>query len=83
MSEIFRIQGERFEPSNFTDQLLKIKTANVKRIEDALKAEREQNRERADACSRLYQQTADKRIGDLTVKESQSIDACQALGLYH
>jgi hypothetical protein len=83
MAEIFRIQGERFERSDFTDQLLKIKTANAKRTEDVLKAEREQNRERADACSRLYRLTADKRIGDLTVKESQSINACQALGLYH
>ena len=34
------------------------------------------------ACKVTYKGTADKKIGDLTVKESQQVQACQALGLY-
>jgi hypothetical protein len=34
------------------------------------------------ACSVLYQNTADKKIADLTVREEQQVRACQALGLY-
>jgi len=33
-------------------------------------------------CTFIYRNTADKRIGDLTVRESQQVQACQVLGLY-
>jgi hypothetical protein len=33
-------------------------------------------------CSAVYRNTADKKVGDLTVKEEQQVRACQALGLY-
>ena len=34
-------------------------------------------------CSSIYESTANKRLGDLTVKESQQVQACQTLGMYH
>jgi hypothetical protein len=34
------------------------------------------------ACAVIYKNTADKKMGDLTVKEDQQVKACQALGLY-
>jgi hypothetical protein len=34
------------------------------------------------ACSAIYQNTADKKTRDLTVKEEQQVRNCQALGLY-
>jgi hypothetical protein len=34
------------------------------------------------ACIQIYKDTADKRVGDLTVKEEQAVRACQNLGLY-
>jgi len=33
-------------------------------------------------CHPLYQATANKRIGDLTMKQSDQIVACKVLGLY-
>ena len=44
--------------------------------EDAQKAE-EQRKVRA-ACGVIYQNTADKKIGDLTVREEQQVRECQA-----
>src|ERR1022692_1504547 len=34
------------------------------------------------ACNTTYQNTADKKVKDLTVKEEQQVRVCQALGLY-
>jgi hypothetical protein len=34
------------------------------------------------ACALLYEKTANKKIGDLTVKEEQQVRSCQLLGLY-
>ena len=34
------------------------------------------------ACAEIYRNTADKRVGNLTVKEEQQVRACQALGFY-
>ena len=34
------------------------------------------------ACGVIYQNTADKKISDLTVKEEQQVRRCQGLGLY-
>jgi hypothetical protein len=48
--------------------------------EDA-KAAEERRRIRA-ACSAIYQNTADMKISNLTVKEEQQVRTCQALGLY-
>jgi hypothetical protein len=33
-------------------------------------------------CSLIYDKTADKKVGDLTVREAQQVQACQVLGLY-
>jgi membrane protein involved in colicin uptake len=34
------------------------------------------------ACSQTYMKTIDKKLADLTVSESQHVQACQALGMY-
>lgn len=49
--------------------------------EEAAKAAEEHRRIRA-ACSVIYQNTVDKKISNLTVREEQQVRACQALGLY-
>jgi hypothetical protein len=48
----------------------------------AAKAEDAERRKLRATCAAVYQNTADKRMGDLTVKEDQQVKACQALGLY-
>ena len=37
---------------------------------------------RPPGCAGIYKTTADKKVSDLTVKEAQQVQACQALGLY-
>lgn len=51
------------------------------KAEDEAKAAEEQRQVRA-ACALIYRNTADKKVGDLTVKEEQQVRACQALNLY-
>lgn len=51
------------------------------RMEQAAKDARERERLRA-VCFEVYRMTADKKVGDLTVREEQQVRACQALGLY-
>ena len=53
------------------------RTAKAKAERDARAAE-ERRQDRA-ACSAVYQSTADKKIGNLTVREEQQVRACQAL----
>jgi ketopantoate reductase len=38
--------------------------------------------ERVDECRKVYRSTIDKKMSDLTVRESTAVKACQALGLY-
>jgi len=46
-------------------------------------AENEAERTRLrNKCAQIYDKTADKKISDLTVRESQQVQACQAAGLY-
>jgi hypothetical protein len=45
-------------------------------------AEAEERRKIRTACSGIYQNTVDKKVKDLTVREEQQVRACQALGLY-
>ncbi|MGA3205072.1 MAG: hypothetical protein ABSF12_21460 [Bryobacteraceae bacterium] len=54
--------------------------AKIKAAEDA-KAAEDRAKTRA-ACSAIYQNTIDKKVKDLTVREDQQIQACRALGLY-
>lgn len=54
--------------------------AKVKAKADA-KAAEEKRKTRA-ACGVIYQNTIDKKVKDLTVREEQQVRACQALGLY-
>jgi len=56
------------------------RNAKMKADKDAQAAE-ERTRVRA-ACSLIYKSTADKKVGDLTVKEEQQVRFCQSLGLY-
>jgi hypothetical protein len=49
--------------------------------EEQNKAAAERSRIRA-ACSAIYDATANKKVSDLTVKESQEVQACTALSLY-
>jgi hypothetical protein len=51
------------------------------RAEEAAKAAEELRKIRA-ACSGIYQNTVDKKVKDLTVREEQQVRACEALGLY-
>lgn len=52
----------------------------IKTEEDARAAE-ERRKIRA-ACTVIYKNTIDKKVKDLTVREEQQVQACQALGLY-
>jgi hypothetical protein len=61
----------------------KKKQAAKQAEEDARLAEQEAERTRIrNACAIVYSKTADKKVSDLTVRESQQVQACQALGLY-
>ena len=51
------------------------------RADNEARAAEERRKIRA-ACSTIYQNTADTKLKDLTVKEEQQVRACQALGLY-
>ena len=51
------------------------------RAERAAEIAREKAAVRA-FCGRLYEQTANKRVADLTVKEEEQVRTCQAVGLY-
>jgi hypothetical protein len=42
----------------------------------------EERRKARVSCSGIYENTIDKKVGDLTVREEQQVRACQALGLY-
>ena len=56
------------------------RSERAKAIEEAGAAD-ERARVRA-ACTLAFDTTANKRVGDLTVKEEQQVRACQALNLY-
>ena len=51
------------------------------RAEEEARNAKERRKVRA-ACTIIYQDTADKKLKDLTVREEQQVRACQALGLY-
>jgi hypothetical protein len=57
------------------------RSAKIKAEEDA-RAAAERARVRT-ACATIYKNTADKKVSDLTVKEAQQVQACEALGLYY
>jgi hypothetical protein len=52
-----------------------------KRAEEQIRTAEESRKLRA-GCALSYQNTADKKVRDLTVQEEQQVRACQALGLY-
>jgi hypothetical protein len=54
-----------------------------KRITNERAKAAEQRRKVQVACAVIYQNTANKRLTDLTVKEEQEVRLCQALGFYH
>jgi flagellar biosynthesis GTPase FlhF len=54
--------------------------AKMKAEEDAKAAE--ERRKIRSECSSIYQNTADKKVSNLTVKEEHQVRACQALDLY-
>jgi flagellar biosynthesis GTPase FlhF len=51
------------------------------KAEEQAKAAEERRKIRA-ACSTIYQNTADKKVSNLTVREEQQVRTCQALDLY-
>jgi hypothetical protein len=56
-------------------------------INAKIKAERnakdaEDKRKLRANCTVIYQNTIDKKVKDLTVREEEQVRACQALGLY-
>ena len=64
-----------------------VEDANLAKIRDEheAKAAEEGAREAArvrEACADIYKRTADKKLGDLTVRESQQVQVCQLSGLY-
>jgi hypothetical protein len=62
------------------DAELSVRMAKEKAEEQAKAAE--EQRKIRDRCAAIYQNTADKKLKDLTVREEQQVRACQALGLY-
>ena len=62
------------------DAELNTRIANDRAEEDA-KAADERRKIRA-ACTVIYQNTIDKKVKDLTVREEQQVRACQVSGLY-
>jgi hypothetical protein len=54
----------------------------VKIVEDLAAREAEERRKARETCAAVYKATANKKIADVTVKEAQQIQSCQALGLY-
>ena len=64
------------------EQRRKQAEADAKRsAEENARAAEEQRKTRA-ACAVVYQNTIDKKIKDLTVREEQQVRACRGLGLY-
>lgn len=59
---------------------LRAKEAESRKLKE--KAEAEEAAKVVAGCRLIYSRTANKRIVDLTVKESQQVQACQTLGLY-
>lgn len=55
------------------------KEAEQKARLDEREAERAKIR---DACALIYSKTVDKKISDLTVRETQQVQACQTAGMY-
>ena len=56
------------------------RSAKAKREQEAKEAE--ERRRIREACGVLYKDTANKKVGDLTVREEQQVRACQGLGLF-
>ena len=65
--------------------------ARARKVRDAEEAIEEYSRRRADAeylakrnanCATLRKATIDRKVSDLTVRETQLVNACQAVGLY-
>lgn len=52
-----------------------------KAVEQEARNAEERRRLRAN-CTTIYQNTIDKKVKDLTVREEEQVRACQALGLY-
>ena len=78
------ISSELLEPS--AEEKKAAEVARKAAADAEAKAEKERIRkevQRMEFCSALFKATADKRVGDLTVRESQNIRACQSAGLYH
>jgi hypothetical protein len=67
-----------------------IKRAAAKKVADEKKKQQDEAAAQAEAkhrqiraaCSVIYQNTINKKVSDLTVREEQQINACQALGFY-
>jgi hypothetical protein len=70
------------------------KAAEIRLIAEERARRAERQRERAkgpDAetealranCAAIFQSTADRRVSDLTVRESEQVNACQTLGMCH
>lgn len=60
------------------------RTAAIKKKRDAEQAEMDAAEEKRlrKSYSRLYIETANKRVSDLTVSQTQRVQACTALGYY-
>lgn len=54
--------------------------AKIRAEQDAIATE--ERRKIRSACAAIYQNTIDKKLNDLTVREEQQVRACQAVGLY-
>ncbi|HEY4359375.1 MAG TPA: hypothetical protein VGN17_00300 [Bryobacteraceae bacterium] len=81
--ELKAIQVKRNAELTRQKQLTAERNARLakQKAEDDAKAAEEQRKTRA-ACGVIYQNTIDKKIRDLTVREEQQVRACQTLNLY-
>lgn len=84
--EVNDLKTPRLEAKKRAEEERKAEQAEIAREQaefdrEQARLDREQ-RQRRTACARIYRNTADKKISDLTVKEDQLVKACQGLGYY-
>lgn len=82
------LDGGKCEPSSITYSAFedtKALDAGRKRLTTEAAAEAAQQSDRRRLirlCAALFSRTVDKKVGDLTVRETDQIQACRVLGLY-
>jgi hypothetical protein len=85
------VHSSLIEPTKETKVILTKQAADEAKHEAERRAKNQEDQQRIRierlkiqaACSVIYQNTINKKISDLTVREEQQVRACQALGFYN